>query len=140
MSVTKCGSELEASPTKTTELAVRTWVAEPRGRHDRMVDIWFNDQWVPAWFSDVRAGDFWATLDGNLEIDKCFRAASDAKPIGKDRNGDPSFIILKGCEIVQAPSISELRDINALPTSSVNKLAISNNVPLLKGSTNDATE
>ena len=99
----------------SAEIAVppREWTTEPDGPNDRPVDIWYNGSWVPAFFSNIRKGDFYLILDMNLEPDKCFRAASDCqRTVPQSRwslkEEPPTFIIRNGSEIVQAPAIQDI--------------------------------
>jgi len=108
----------------STEAAVvppRVWSTEPDGPNDRPVDIW-NSQtgnWVPAFFKDIRKGDFYLILDVNLEPGKCFRAASDCqRSVMPGRWGRedraPTFFIRNGMEIVQAPAIKDINLVKEL--------------------------
>lgn len=90
-------------PNKSTELTTRTWRTEPDGEFDRPVEIWFNANWVPAFFSDIKAGDFYLDLNIKLEPGRCFRAASNAKRIADRSDTNPTYLIARGCEVVQAP-------------------------------------
>lgn len=91
----------------------RQWREEPLGRYDRQVDIWWNGKWVPGFFSDIQAGDFF--LDINMktsEPGRCFAAAEAPKRTGTDID-NPTFI-LRGAQITQAPETQELKDINQI--------------------------
>lgn len=110
----------------STEVAVvpaRQWSTEPDGPNDRPVDIWnpATGNWVPAFFKDIRKGDFYLILNVNLEPDKCFLAASDCqRTVPQSRwsfkEEPPTFIIRNGSEIVQAPTI---KDINPLQIEAI---------------------
>ena len=90
----------------------RNWRYEPDGPNDREVDIWFNNGWVPAFFSDIKKGDFFLDVKlGTPEKGRCFMSTSDVRRSISCVTGYPSFII-QGLEIVQAPAIV---DINPLP-------------------------
>ena len=91
----------------------RQWSTEPDGKYDRAVDIWVNGKWVPAYFKDILAGDFYLLIGVDLEPGRCFRAGSDARrmsarPQYSGAPEDPSFVILGGMEIVQAPAMKDL--------------------------------
>lgn len=105
-------------PPTSSDVAVvppRVWSTEPDGPNDRPVDIW-NSQtgnWVPAFFKDIRKGDFYLILNVDLEPDKCFRAASDCQRTVPHRRWSfkeepPTFFIRNGSEIVQAPAIKDI--------------------------------
>jgi hypothetical protein len=96
------------SGTASGALVARSWRSEPDGPYDPLVDIWYNGKWVPACFSDVRAGDFFLYLDNKLNPGLCFYAKADAKKIGLYR-GHPQYAIGGATEIKQAPAI---RDVN----------------------------
>jgi len=93
------------------QVTSRQWSTEQDGPHDRPVDIWYNGSWVPAFFKDIKAGDFFLILDHNLDPGKCFHAMSDCKRCGT-ANGHSNFIIMKGMEIVQAPTIKDITALN----------------------------
>lgn len=81
----------------------RSWKTEPDGPNDRPVDIWFNANWVPAYFSDIKKGDFFLDIKVDLEQGRCFLATTDVcRSVWK---GVPSFVT-QGLEVVQAPAIS----------------------------------
>lgn len=107
----------------------RVWRAEADGPNDRPVDIWWAGKWVPAWFSDIKAGDFYLLLDHKLEPDRCFYAASDCKrhmPRGNiysAQEGHPTHIIRNGSQIVQAPA---LKDINTVALPEVKQALLGN--------------
>lgn len=96
-------------------LKTRAWRTEPDGPNDRQVDIWYNGKWIPAFFSDIKAGDFFLLLDVKLDPTQCFYAASDCqRHVLRGRwgaaDGHPTHVIRNGSEIVQAPA---LKDINS---------------------------
>lgn len=100
----------------------RVWSTEPDGPNDRQVDIWnpASGNWVPAFFKDIRKGDFYLILGVDLEPEKCFLAASDCQrtvPMRRwsSKEEPPTFFIRNGSEIVQAPAI---KDIPAITTES----------------------
>lgn len=80
---------------------VREWRSEPKGRYDRPVDIWYNQNWVPAFFSDIKKGDFFLDSAVASGEGRCFLAKSDC--MQSCWIGDWSFVI-SGMEIVQAPA------------------------------------
>jgi hypothetical protein len=84
----------------------RNWVEEPDGPNDRQIEIWWNNNWVPAYFSDIRSGDFYLLLDTKLDEGRCFLAKSDV--LKSPYRGVVSFIVPNGVEIVQAPSIKDV--------------------------------
>lgn len=93
----------------------RQWRDSPDGRNDKQVDIWYNGKWVPAYFSDIKTGDFYLILDVDLAPTLCFFAASDVRRYASSRSyltgaqeGHPSFMIRNGSEIVQAPAIKDI--------------------------------
>ncbi len=96
-----------------TSATARHWKSEPDGPNDRPIEIWCNNSWVPAFFSDLQDQDFFIDLKANLDPDRCFKATSNL--MRSVFNGIPSFVI-KGLEIVQAPKIEE-KVITALPSS-----------------------
>lgn len=98
----------------------RNWKAEPDGEFDRPVEIWYNNNWVPAFFSDLHSGDFFLDLKANLDPGRCFKATSDI--LRSVYKGKASFIV-KGLEIVQAPEHVE-KVVEALPEPTL--LALSN--------------
>lgn len=110
-----------------TEVAVvppRQWSTEPDGPNDRQVDIWYNGNWVPAFFKDIRKGDFYLILGVNLEPEKCFLAASDCQRTVPQHRWSykeeaPTFFIRLGSEVVQAPAI---KDINPAVTTETHLL------------------
>lgn len=85
----------------------RTWSTEQDGKNDKTVDIWFNNTWVPAYFKDILAGDFFMMIGMDLEPGRCFLAGSDAKKCGVWQ-GHQTFIIQRGMEIVQAPALKDI--------------------------------
>jgi hypothetical protein len=90
----------------------RQWRDEPLGRYDRQVDIWWNGKWVPGFFSDIRAGDFFLDINmKTLEPGRCFAAAE-----APTRSGDPAnpTFMLRGAQITQAPATQEIKDINQI--------------------------
>lgn len=98
----------------TIHVQYRTWRSEPDGQYDRQVDIWYNNNWVPAYFSDIRRGDFFLDVKlGDIGKDRCYLAKSDVKriksiwPESDWRHNDPSFQV-QGLEIVQAPAIKDI--------------------------------
>lgn len=109
-----------STPNQSTssEVAVtppRQWSTEPDGPNDRQVDIWnpATGNWVPAFFKDIRKGDFYLILNVDLEPDKCFLAASNCQRSvvpGRWGGADsaPTFFIRNGSEIVQAPAIKDI--------------------------------
>lgn len=101
----------------TTELTIRSqvailpkrqWKDEPDGPNDRPVEIWYNNNWVPAFFSDVKKGDFylWSGVD-LLEPGKCFFANSDCVP-QQGNQYKYGFVVVSGSEIVAAPERKEV--------------------------------
>lgn len=93
----------------------RVWSSEPDGPNDRPVEIYnpASGNWVPAFFKDIRKGDFYLILGVNLEPEKCFRAASDCQRTVPHRRWSfkeepPTFFIRNGSEIVQAPAIKDI--------------------------------
>lgn len=114
LAVLKTGSEQEGGSltagTTTVSIQTRQWRAEPDGPNDIPADIWYNGKWVPAWFSDIKAGDFYLLMDANLEPDRCFYAASDVRR-NIQRNGQPQHVIRNGSQIVQAPAIKDINTI-----------------------------
>lgn len=98
----------------------RVFRDEPDGINDREIEIWYNDNWVPAFFSDIKAGDFYLMdpLKHTHREDQCFFAASDCKYSYmmnrySENLGPKTFIISQGSQIVQAPKLPE-RTINEL--------------------------
>ncbi len=98
-------------PIPSTDLEVRArpvaryWADEPDGPNDRPIEIWISGNWVPAYFSDLRAGDFFLDLKANLDPGRCFRATSNVTR--SVYLGVASFVV-KGMEIVQAPALAEV--------------------------------
>lgn len=86
----------------TPVVTPRTWSLQARGVNDRPVDIWYNNKWVPAFFSDIKKGDFFLGLNSNLEPGACYRAFSNVS--ASTYHGITSFHIT-GMEIVQAPEV-----------------------------------
>ena len=99
----------------------RVWSTEQDGPNDKTVDIWHEGRWVPAYFKDIKAWDFFLMIEMNLEPGKCFLAKSPAIKMGV-WNGHRTYMVKDGMEIVQAPALKEINPAKALP----------NNPPLLK--------
>jgi hypothetical protein len=104
-SPTTKGSVAETSP--------RKWSTVQDGPLDPAVDIWWNGKWVPAYYKDIRAGDFFLYLTEELNPDLCYYAHANARTFGTF-NGHNNYGINGATEVKQAPAI---RDINtkALP-------------------------
>lgn len=107
-------TSVPAVPTAVV-LKTRQWSIEPDGKYDRPVDIWNPEtgNWIPAFFKDIKAGDFYLLIGVDMEPGRCFRAGSDARrmaarPKYSGAPEDPSFVILGGMEIVQAPAMKDL--------------------------------
>lgn len=85
----------------------RVWSTERQGVNDVDVDIWNPESgnWVPAFFSDIRKGDFYLLIGVNLEPGRCFIAGSDVRSSG---GRSPTFVILGGAEIGQAPAMKDV--------------------------------
>lgn len=96
-----------ASASTPATVNSRTWSTEQDGPNDKMVDIWHNNRWVPAFFKDILAGDFFMVIGVDLEPGRCFLAGSDAKACGH-WNGKQTFIVQRGMEIVQAPALKDI--------------------------------
>lgn len=96
----------------------RKWRDTPDGSNDFIVDIWYNGKWVPAYFSDIKKGDFYLLLNVNLDPTQCFFAAADCIRMGGSPWA-PTLGIPKGSEIVQAPAI---KDINTIASPTERKL------------------
>lgn len=81
------------------------------------MEIWWNNNWVPTYFSDIREGDYYIvhSTRANLGPDQCFYAASDAKPRYDFRGNLVGSIILRGSEIRRAPQIEKDITPTALP-------------------------
>ena len=99
--------------TSVAVVPARVWSSEPDGPNDRQVDIWYNGNWVPAFFKDIRKGDFYLIIGVDLEPEKCFLAASDCQRTVPMRRWSfkeepPTFFIRSGSEIVQAPAIKDI--------------------------------
>lgn len=92
----------------------REWSTDQDGPNDKPVDIWFNGNWVPAFFKDIRAGDFFLIIGTNLESDKCFVARSNAIKMGV-WSGHRTYMIKDGMEIAQAPALKEINSAETLP-------------------------
>jgi hypothetical protein len=100
----------------TVTYAKRVFREEPDGPNDRMVDIYYNGKWIPAYFTDIKKGDFFLDINAaTLDPGRCFFAASDCHE-GGTWNGIKTFIIPNGAQIVTAPETKEI-DITALPNS-----------------------
>lgn len=105
---------------KSALVVHRKFRDEPDGVNDREVEIWHNDNWVPAYFSDIKKDDFYL-IDPMRHMhkeDQCFYAAADcvgkpARQWGYATNGPKTFIIPRGAQIVQAP-IKPERSLNEL--------------------------
>lgn len=95
-----------------TRLVIRHWRSEPLGIYDRAVEIWYNNTWVPAYFSDILAGDFFLDLKMNLEPDRCFLAASNVVALNTSSD-NPTLLLKNGSQIVQVPAKVEI-DITAI--------------------------
>ena len=95
----------------------RTWTSEPTYPDEPVVEIWWNNNWVPTYFSDIREGDYYIvhSLRASLGPDQCFYAASDAKPRYNYRNELVGSIILRGSEIKRAPKTEKDITPTALP-------------------------
>jgi hypothetical protein len=114
-SIVTGSTPVPASAESGTELAVpeaRQWSTEQDGPNDKVVDIWYNGSWVPAFFKDIRKGDFYLILDVHLNPTQCFLAASNCQrstPMRRwsSKEEAPTFFIRNGSEIVQAPAIHE---------------------------------
>lgn len=85
----------------------RAWKTERQGVNDVDVDIWNPEtgNWIPAFFSDIRKGDFYLLIGVNLEPGRCFVAGSDVRNNG---GKNPTFVILGGAEIGQAPAMKDV--------------------------------
>jgi|SRR5471030_130558 len=89
-----------------SEVALRRqWSSEPDGLNDKAIEIWHNGNWVPAYFKDLRAGDFFLNLDSKLNADQCFLAKSNCKR--SVWNHIPSFMV-EGIEVVTAPAMKDI--------------------------------
>src|SRR6478736_1504632 len=79
-------------------LSARQWSTEQDGPNDHSVDIWWRGKWIPAFFKDIKKGDFYMLLNANLEPDRCFLAGSDVKRFAPhkhlyhSRTQDPTFV------------------------------------------------
>lgn len=97
-------------------IAARIWSTEPDGPNDRAVDVWnpATGNWIPAFFKDIKKGDFYLLIGFDAGPDRCFLAGSDVKRYapperwGGGRVPDATFVILGGAEIVQAPSLVDI--------------------------------
>ncbi len=94
-----------------SQLGARNWALDPDGPNDRPIEIWYNNNWVPAYFSNLQNGDFFLDLTANLDPGRCFKATSNVQK--SVYRGVASFVV-KGLEIVQAPEHVE-KVIEALP-------------------------
>lgn len=106
--VTVDTQDLDSS--KSVDVSVvseRLWSTDQDGPNDKMVDIWFNNKWVPAYFKDIRKGDFFLMIGLDLEPGKCFVAMSSARALGK-WSGNQTYIINDGMEIAQAPALKDI--------------------------------
>lgn len=91
--------------TDSSQIVNRVWSTEQDGPYDKHIEIWHNGNWVPAFFKDLRKGDFFLNLDSHLNPDQCFMVSSNVKRIME--RGRASFIV-EGIQIVQAPSIKDI--------------------------------
>ena len=93
---------------------LRFWRDEPWGPNDREIEIWYNGNWVPAFFSDLKKGDMFLDVAiGALNPGKCYGCSTDVKVSYMTRRGaldegPPSFMI-QGLEILQAPTIKDIQ-------------------------------
>jgi hypothetical protein len=97
---------------RTNVVKYRSWKTEPDGPDDKEIEIFWNANWIPAYFSDLKKDDFFITLNANLNPDQCFLAKSDVKRIPYR---DKVTFVIQGMEVVQAPStvIKESHQIEA---------------------------
>jgi hypothetical protein len=118
------------SPSKSSELVnSRQWSTEQDGPNDKTVDIWWNGKWVPAYFKDIKKGDFFLMIGLDLEPGRCFLAKSNAKKCGVF-GGNQTYIVNDGMEVVQAPAIVEINPVHTLPQA----------IQLLERNQHDSTE
>lgn len=105
--------------TLNNELTVKTraFTPEPLSPYAKPVDIWYSNQWLPAYFSDLREGDFFLILDNSLSPTECFYCAGNV--YSTNSRGGLTFIMPRGCSVVQRPAL-ELKDINTLANDEVN--------------------
>jgi hypothetical protein len=103
------------SDSQLPAIATRVWSTEPDGPNDRAVDVWnpATGNWIPAFFKDIKKGDFYLLLGFDLGPDRCFLAGSDVKRYEPPERGgsgkfNATFVILGGAEIVQAPAIVDI--------------------------------
>jgi hypothetical protein len=82
------------------ELALhRSWRSEPHSPTDREVDIWFNGNWVPAYFSDLQKGDFFIVDSPALKKGECFSAQSNVRI--ELYRGQYTYVIPRGALVAQ---------------------------------------
>jgi hypothetical protein len=87
-----------------TAVVTRVWSTEQDGPNDRCIEIWYNNNWVPAYFKDLKKGDFFLNQNSHLNVDQCFLAKSDCRR--SVYRSVVSFLI-EGIEVVQAPAFVE---------------------------------
>lgn len=85
----------------------RSWSTEKDGPNDKPIEIWYNGNWVPAFFKDIKPGDFFLMLDHNLDPSMCFMSKSGVRRTLW--NGIPTFSI-EGLEVVQRSSIKDIEE------------------------------
>ncbi len=107
-------STSDTNSTASELIPARQWSSTQDGPQDPIVDIWYNGKWVPAYFKDIRAGDFFLYLDSQLNPDQCFFAKTPARSIGVWQ-GQKCWAV-DGLEIKQAPAIRDVNTRSTLPS------------------------
>lgn len=99
----------------------RQWNQEPDGPYDREIEIWYNQNWVPAFISDVLANDFFLdTKMPKIEDNQCWLALTNVRK-SKDRDGHSSFVIRNVQVVGRAP---ETKDVTPIPLTHTEVLKI----------------